>query len=149
MLFGKLLQKMQWMLPWSVEADQILSKENSNAGEVERDDAAKLYINGSSNFMYNSAQRHGGAFLLQQSEVRISDNSSFTMNSAILRGGGMCLLTNSIAYVRDSVFSDNWCCKNNCGFQWHVRSASQMHHPSFFWSAHRNLSMSIIVAGRL
>ena len=67
-----------------------------------------VYLSGSSIFMYNSAQRYGGAFLLQQSEVHISDNSSFTMNSASLRGGGMCLQTNSIAYVRDSVFSDNW-----------------------------------------
>ena len=67
-----------------------------------------VYLNGTSNFMYNSAQRYGGAFLLQQSEVHISDNSSFTMNSASLRGGGMCLQTNSIAYVRDCVFSDNW-----------------------------------------
>ena len=79
-----------------------------DGGGVYADDAAKLYISGSSNFMYNSAQRYGGAFFLQQSEVHISDNSSFTMNSASLRGGGMCLQTNSIAYVRDSVFSDNW-----------------------------------------
>ena len=79
-----------------------------DGGGVYAGDAAKLYISGSSNFMYNSAQRYGGAFLLQQSEVHISDNSSFTMNSASLRGGGMCLQTNSIAYVRDSVFSDNW-----------------------------------------
>ena len=79
-----------------------------DGGGVYADDAAKLYISGSSNFMYNSAQRYGGAVFLQQGEVHISDNSSFTMNSASLRGGGMCLLTNSIAYVRDSVFSDNW-----------------------------------------
>ena len=79
-----------------------------DGGGVFAGDAAKLYISGSSNFMYNSAQRYGGAFLLQQSEVHISDNSSFTMNSASLRGGGMCLQTNSIAYIRDSVFSDNW-----------------------------------------
>ena len=79
-----------------------------DGGGVYAGDAAKLYISGSSNFMNNSAQRYGGAFSLQQSEVHISDNSSFTMNSASLRGGGMCLQTNSIAYIRDSVFSDNW-----------------------------------------
>ena len=66
---------------------------------------ATVYISGT---RYNSAQRYGGAFFLQQSEVHISDNSSFTMNSASLRGGGMCLQTNSIAYIGDSVFSDNW-----------------------------------------
>ena len=75
---------------------------------VYENDAAILYISGSSKFMYNSAQRYGGAFFLQQSEVHISDNSGFTMNSASLRGGGMCLQPNSIAYIRDSVFSDNW-----------------------------------------
>ena len=79
-----------------------------NGGGVYAWDGAIVNINGTSNFMYNSAQRYGGAFFLQQSEVHISDNSSFTMNSASLRGGGMCLQTNSIAYIKDSVFSDNW-----------------------------------------
>ena len=79
-----------------------------DGGGVYADDAAKLYISGSSNFMCNSAQRYGGAVFLQQSEVHISDNSSFTMNSASHRGGGMYLHTNSIAYIRDGFFSDNW-----------------------------------------
>ena len=79
-----------------------------DGGGVYADNATKLYISESSNFMCNSAQRYGGAVFLQQSEVHISDNSSFTMNSASLRGGGMCLHTNSIAYIRDGFFSDNW-----------------------------------------
>ena len=79
-----------------------------DGGGVYADDAAKFYISGSSNFMCNSAQRYGGAVFLKQSEVHISDNSSFTMNSASLGGGGIYLHTNSIAYIRDSVFSDNW-----------------------------------------
>ena len=79
-----------------------------NGGGVYAWGYTTVYLSGSSNFMYNSAQRYGGVFFLQRSEVHISDKSSFAMNSAILRGGGMCLQTNSIAYVRDSVFSDNW-----------------------------------------
>ena len=79
-----------------------------DGGGVYADDAAKFYISESSNYMCNSAQRYGGAVFLQQSEVRISDNSSFTMNSANRRGGGMCIHTNSITYIRDSFFSDNW-----------------------------------------
>ena len=79
-----------------------------NGGGVYANYATKLKISGSSNFIYNSAQRYGGVCFLQQSEVHISDNSRFAMNSASLRGGGMCIQSNSIAYVRDSVFSDNW-----------------------------------------
>ena len=92
----------------SRESNFMYNSAQQDGGGVYADNAAKLYISESSNFMCNSAQRYGGAVFLQQSEVHISDNSSFTMNSASLRGGGMCLHTNSIAYIRDGFFSDNW-----------------------------------------
>ena len=92
----------------SRESNFMYNSAQQDGGGVFVRNSAIVNVNGTSNFMYNSAQRYGGAVFLRESEVHISDNSSFTMNSASLRGGGMCLQTNSIAYIRDGFFSDNW-----------------------------------------
>ena len=92
----------------SRESNFMYNSAQQDGGGVFVRNSAIVNVNGTSNFMYNSAQRYGGAVFLQQSEVHISDNSSFTMNSASHRGSGMYLHKNSIAYIRDGFFSDNW-----------------------------------------